>query len=799
MKRRIFLIGNTHFDPVWTWKWEEAMSSIHSTFRSVLNIMDENGDIFYSFATPPVFEWIKKTDPKMFEEIKNRVSEGRWELCEGWWVQPDCFSGCGESYARQSLYGQRYLKENFNKYSRSVFNVDSFGHNGQIPQILKKSHIDFYCMCRPEKWFLKIDSPFFNWASPDGSVVKAFRVGQFSEIYNKEMEKNVDLAEKNMENADCDEMMIFGVTNHGGAPTRKAIADARALSAKKDYAIRFSTVEGYFESQGDARVTVRSELLTRNFGPYVNGRRIKMLNRIAEYAVLNAEKSAVIAERLLGRQYESETLKKCWQDILFNHFHDILGGACMKEAYFDTRNQLGRAIFTSNELMYLNLQAVAKRIHTPGKNTVNPWNLLVWNLNETNYDGYLEGELQWLHEFPAYKGGITLEDERGERYGCQIILEKSVIPGFRSRVLFKAKIPALGYKTFRVVQEGEAKKERVHSLSVDTGVLAVEFDENTGLIKEARSEKFNKRWVDFFKPQCFEDEADSECFNTNTYGKAKECFSPVGIETTEQGEYRTIIKCEYKYRKSFLNLYYIFYKDTDYFDVKYTVSWNEEHTVLKFVSKTGYDKLIVATPFGAEKREDSASDLPMGEWVDLYDEYSGICFISNGSFAYSKADDTIGLSILRSCIYADMRLDENPLPPEDYPYMEQGEHEGSLRILFHNGNYWRGAVFNEAKAFNNPPIVICEPNHAGDYPAENSFVSVKGNGVMLTALKKAEDGNGNIVRLSEIGGVKQTAILQYFGKEYEIAVSPYEIKTLRINENTVCEETITEDEKECIV
>ena len=93
--KNIYMVGNTHFDPVWLWKWEEAMASIHSTFRSALDRMKEDKDFIYSFATPPVFEWIKEVDPDMFEEIKARVKEGRWELCEGWWLQPDCFSGCG--------------------------------------------------------------------------------------------------------------------------------------------------------------------------------------------------------------------------------------------------------------------------------------------------------------------------------------------------------------------------------------------------------------------------------------------------------------------------------------------------------------------------------------------------------------------------------------------------------------------------------------------------------------------------------------------------------------------------------
>ncbi len=237
----IYMIGNTHFDPVWLWRWDEAMASIHSTFRSALDRMNEDEDFVYSFATPPVFEWIKETDPEMFEKIKERVKEGRWELPEGWWLQPDCFSACGESYARQALYGQKYLLENFGRYADTVFNIDSFGHTSQTPQMLCKSGMKNYVLCRPEDCHFPIDAPYFKWIGKDGSDVKAFRAGQYSRVYNKNMVNAVAVAEKAMENAPCDEMMVYGVTNHGGAPTKKAIADIHALDAEKDYNLRFST------------------------------------------------------------------------------------------------------------------------------------------------------------------------------------------------------------------------------------------------------------------------------------------------------------------------------------------------------------------------------------------------------------------------------------------------------------------------------------------------------------------------------------------------------------------------------
>ena len=110
--KRIIMVGNTHFDPVWLWRWDEAMASIRSTFRSALERMKEDKNFCYSFSAPSVFEWVKNTDPGLFEEIKERIAEGRWELGEGWWLQPDCNSASGESYIRHGLYTQKYFEKN---------------------------------------------------------------------------------------------------------------------------------------------------------------------------------------------------------------------------------------------------------------------------------------------------------------------------------------------------------------------------------------------------------------------------------------------------------------------------------------------------------------------------------------------------------------------------------------------------------------------------------------------------------------------------------------------------------------
>ena len=94
-KQRIHMIGNTHYDPVWLWTWDEGMASIRSTFHAALDRMEEDPGFIYSFSCPPVFEWIREVDPALFERIRNKVLDGRWQLVEGWWLQPDCSAATG--------------------------------------------------------------------------------------------------------------------------------------------------------------------------------------------------------------------------------------------------------------------------------------------------------------------------------------------------------------------------------------------------------------------------------------------------------------------------------------------------------------------------------------------------------------------------------------------------------------------------------------------------------------------------------------------------------------------------------
>lgn len=519
--------------------------------------------------------------------------------------------------------------------------------------------------------------------------------------------------------------------------------------------------------------------MTGDFGPYSNYGKIKKINRIAEYALLNAEKAS-----LIGGQDETEALAHCWEDVLFNQFHDILGGACIKDAYFDAENTLGRAIQSANEIMHFNLQRITRQMKTVGENPRDIWNVVVWNLNAAPYNGYIEAEVQWAHEFDWYDKGIELCDTEGNRYACQIIREKSVIPRFRSRFVFKDTIPSVGYKMYRVRQTGEnIEKYDVNPWSIKTDRWKICYSKENGYIESIY--EIGSGWKlcgNIMVPKCYFDDGDTWCFNIEGYDTVPNDFSLKDINVIEAGELRTTVKASYRFKESILEMYYTFYQQEQYFDIAYRVNWNEKHYVLKLETEACDNNHIVSVPYGSVRRGVTKADVPLGAWLKI----RNLSICADSIFSYNMQDNILGLTVLRSPIYGDLRLGEIDYE-KDYDIISQGISEGTIRVDF-DGETW-----NRSEAFLNQPIVIIESNHDGKLPAENSFYSISAEGVSISAVKKCEYDDGRIIRLFEHDGMAQNAMLYVEGSSYTVELKPYEIKTLKIKDNNVEECYMTEE------
>lgn len=796
MPNKIFMVGSTHYDPVWLWTWDEGMSSIRSTFRAVLDRMNEDCGFIYSFSCPPVFEQIKNTEPVMFDEIKKRVAEGRWHLTEGFWVQPDCYSASGESYVRQCLHGQRYLAENFGRISGSAFNTDSFGHSPSFPQILSKSGMDHYVFGRPDSGELVLDDPLFFWESSDGSRITAYRdSGSFS----SDTAAQIDSALHKLPGLSHDLMLIYGVTNHGGAPTRKSISDINRKNTETGGRVVFGDTGQFFDAQKSIPLkTYRGEIPVRHFGVFSNYPQIKKQNRRNEYLLYNAERAALFDSMATGAPYPSEKLTASCRDILFNQFHDILGGASITAAYTDAFYLYGRAAQTCGEIMHTSLQRISSMISLGNNDCGAVWNLVVWNLNSFEFSGAVEGEVQWAWEFDWYDGDICVIDDYGNEYVTQKILPRSVIPGFRSRFVFNAVIPALGYKVFRVCQKKSTGKEcagpSAAGYILENELLRIEICSETGGIKSAVNKQTGKMLAGKCAvPLVLDDGSDVWAFNFTGY---KECgaFRLRSAEIVECGEVRCRIRTSADYGQSELIQDFILYGDSGIVEGAYKVNWHEKQKTLKlrFCPVAESMSVTASVPYGSIERKSDGREMPVGEWLAAGDGEEGLTLAFDSLFAYDTAAGEIRATVLRSPVVGDLRISELD-SDKPYEYLSQGTTEGRWRLIPHvceTAEAWK-----QGSMLNNPPVVVTEANHTGMYPLKKGFACCADDGVYITALKKSEDRKAVIVRLQNMTGCKQRYRLQISGiAGHEVEMTPYEIKTLRYEEGIFREVGMLEDD-----
>ena len=255
MEKKFYLIANAHLDPVWQWRVPEGLSLVRSTFRSALDRMNEYPEYTFTSACAGYYKWIERTEPEMFEEIKQRIAEGRWSVVGGMWVQPDCNIPSGEAFCRHLLYSQKFFKEHFGFTVKTGYNVDSFGHNGMLPQIFKKSGIDNYVYHRPDRRIEKLNLPpeeLHDWQSPDGSRVRAFRIpdAYCGDIHDTRLENHYLNKTQPM-------MIFFGVGNHGGGPSKEHLRHANEYIQKGGF--QYSFPDAYFEETRDLSVPLVTE------------------------------------------------------------------------------------------------------------------------------------------------------------------------------------------------------------------------------------------------------------------------------------------------------------------------------------------------------------------------------------------------------------------------------------------------------------------------------------------------------------------------------------------------------------
>ena len=778
-KQTIYMIGNAHLDPAWVWSWQEGSCEAKATIRSVLDRMKEFPDFKFVCSSSSVYQWIEEFDGEMFAELKQRVAEGRFIVVGGWKVQPDCNLPNGENFARNSLYSQRYFFEKLGVTATVGYNVDSFGHNAMMPQILRRSGMKYYVYMRPMFYEKAMNQNIFTWESPDGSQVTAFRI---SETYCKQFN---EMGELTAYLEDCskfyggDEFMgYYGVGNHGGGPTIRNIQLIEEYNRTGDG--RFQLVMGdpaeFFEKfkKENTMAVVNDELQHHASGCYSAVSQVKTLLRKGETKLTAAEKYATLAKVLLKKDYDKKQIQNGWENLNFLTFHDILGGCCIKSAYENSLYMGYESISIAEKQKNGALQALSWRIDTTKKDYGLP--IVVFNSHAFDVVEVVE----------INQKATAVYDWNGHEVAFENVVSEAQPVFDRENAIFKAKIPALGYAVYYYRPYANFNKVEFNKpaaavktpdpFTMENECLCVRFNER-GNLTSVLNKRTGKEILQGETRSVVIDETEHDTWShgRNHFNRVIGQFNVTSIEKLQSNSIREIVKVSSSYGASTLEQYYYLNVGEDMVRVKVKLNWNEKHTMLKLAFPVACvaPTSIYEIPFGSIERPCNGEEEPALMWAMVGDGENGLAILNDCKYSYSAKDNELCLTAIRSPIYCDHGLTRTT----ESNYTDQGIHEFEYAILPATTGE-RVKIFRRALALNTPAAFVMENHHEGTLPLQLCGATIDKENILISAIKKAECGEGYIVRAYECDGKDTTATLDCMGiGKVTARFGRYEVKT----------------------
>ncbi|MFA5863908.1 MAG: glycoside hydrolase family 38 C-terminal domain-containing protein [Phycisphaerae bacterium] len=369
----IHCVGHAHIDMNWMWSWPETVAVTNDTFITVLKLMDEFPGFCFSQSQASVYALMRDFHPEIFEQIKKRIAQGRWEVVASHWVEGDKNLASGESLTRHLLYTRRFMEKNFNLKPEDVaidWSPDTFGHAWTIPSIDSRGGVKYYYLCRGGR---SPKPPVFWWRGPDGSriLVNLETTWYLNQMGSHNTTALLAFCEKT---GIRDWMNVYGVGDHGGGPTRRDILRALDMNSWPIYPnFVFTTTKKYYallEKNADKWPTWDADLNFEFTGCYTTQTLIKKSNRLAENYLVETEAIATLAHYLLGRPYPTEKIHQAWTDTLFTHFHDILPGSGVRATRDYNQGTFQKIAATTGMIKTNALRALAARIDTSFAGTV---------------------------------------------------------------------------------------------------------------------------------------------------------------------------------------------------------------------------------------------------------------------------------------------------------------------------------------------------------------------------------------------------------------------------------------------
>jgi alpha-mannosidase len=783
------MIGNAHLDPVWLWQWPEGFQAAKATFQSVLQRMDESEDFVFTSSSAAIYEWVEQNEPRLFEAIKQRIAEGRWHIAGGWWLQPDCNLPSGESFVRQGLYGQRYFKEKFGVTARVGYCVDSFGHQGMLPQILAKSGMPFYVFTRPETHERGLPGRIFWWESDDGSRVLAYRIPFEYLSWGKDLERYVRRCMPELKDPVNELMCFYGVGNHGGGPTKENIESIRRLDADPAFPhLIFSNPLQFFESVSGGEhtfPTIHEDLQHHASGCYSAHSGIKRWNRQAEHLLGAAETFSALAERITGQPYPS-SFARAWKNVLFNQFHDILAGTSLPAAYDDARDLHGAAMTIGSEALNNAIQSLAWQIDIPQQEGMTP--IVVFNPH--SWESTTNVEL----EYGGWKEEDSLLDDEGREIPKQFVRPSVVASGWRKRLSFVATLPPLGYRVYRMVREPSkiaAEPLAASDHAMENAWFRLEIDPATGNIASLwdKTEQVEVFAWSAARGVVIEDRSDTWGHGVYHFHDDVGAFSATQVRLLEHGPVKSVIRVRGAYGNSSLVQDFAMYRDLRQIDVQVKLDWREQWKMLKlrFPVNLNFIQATYEIPYGHIERPTNGEEEPGLRWLDCSgisrtnEIPYGLSILNDGKYSFDVKGREMSVTVTRSPIYAH-HLPAQPQPDEEYTFIDQGIQYFNYTLLPHSGSWESAGTVRRAAELNQRPITLVESYHNGTLPLQASYLRVDQANVVVSAIKQAEDNDDTIIRCYETDQVATNATIHLpaWDRVIQASFAPCEIKTFRI-------------------
>lgn len=812
---KAYIVSDAHLDTQWNWDIQTTIQEyVWNTLNQNLFLLRKYPDYVFNFEGAVKYSWMKEYFPTRYDELKQRIKEGRWHVTGSSWDACDVLVPSAESVLRNILYGQNYYRTEFGTEGTDIFLPDCFGFGWTLPSLAHHCGLIGFSSqklgWRNHPFYGDKKYPFTIglWKGIDGSQLMFAHGYDYGHRFKDEdLSKSEELKDLLKDSPLNTVYRYYGTGDMGGSPTITSVrAVEKGVKGTGDIKVVSATSDQLYKDYAgkhDQLPVFDGELLmdVHGTGCYTSQAAMKWYNRQNELLGDAAERAAVAAEWLNQGAYPKSELETSWKRFLFHQFHDDLTGTSIPRAYEFSWNDELISLKQFSDVLTSSVNEVSRLLDTNVKGTpVVLYNALGFAVNDL-----AEMEV----EFAKAPKGISVYNAEGKKVASQYLGYKDG----KAHLLVEASVPATGYAVYDVRTSGEGivvKNKQVNTL--ENSCYKLTFDAN-GDIVSLLDKRNGKELVASGKAIRLALFTENESYEWPAWEILKKTLDrePVSITDdvkltlVEDGELRKSLCIEKKHGESVFRQYVRLYEGTraSRIDFYNEIDWRSTNALLKaeFPLAVSNPNATYDLSLGSVQRGNNtvtAYEVYGHYWADLTDRKGdyGVSIMNNGKYGWDKpSDNTLRLTLLHT-----------PKTNKGYTYQDRqdfGYHTFTYSLLPHQGELNKAEVVSKAEVLNQRLKAFQTDKHKGEMGRTFSMVSSDNPNVIIKALKKAVDSDEYVVRVYDVAGQgiqsarltfagKLASVVETDGTEKEIAkadfsnntfdvkVNPFSLKTYKI-------------------